>query len=185
VKEPLVRFSVAIGGELLRRFDRYREERSYPNRSEAVRGLMRDALIEEAVADDAGPAMGVVTLVYNHHAGRISERLTELQHHHLDAVVTTTHVHLDLDRCLEVILLRGPARAVRELADALIGTKGVETGRLVLTSAAPPPDRHEHGHSHSHSHPHPDTRASARTSIAPPASDGADPPAPRPRGGRR
>src|SRR5690349_16733612 len=115
-KDPLVRFSVAIGGELLRRFDRYRAQHQYPNRSEAVRGLMRDALIEDVVARDDGPAMGVVTLIYDHHAGRISERLTEVQHEHLDAVVTTTHVHLDAHRCLEVILLRGAVRTVRELA---------------------------------------------------------------------
>src|SRR4051794_19404973 len=152
-KDPLVRFSVAIGGELLQKFDRYREEHQYPNRSEAVRGLMRAALIEETVAQDESEAMGVVTLIYNHHAGRISERLTELQHLHLDRVVTTTHVHLDALRCLEVILLRGPAKTVRELADSLIGTKGVETGRLVLSSAGPIP-AHPHSHSHSHEHGH-------------------------------
>src|SRR5947209_15185123 len=134
-KDPLVRFSVAIGGELLRKFDRYREAHRYPNRSEAVRGLMRAALIEETVANDESDAMGVLTLIYDHHAGRVGERLTELQHLHLGRVVTTTHVHLDARRCLEVILLRGPARVVRELADSLVGTKGVETGRLVLASA--------------------------------------------------
>ena len=152
-KDPLVRFSVAIGGELLQKFDRYREEHRYPNRSEAVRGLMRTALIEETVAQDESDAMGVVTLIYNHHAGRISERLTELQHLHLDRVVTTTHVHLDALRCLEVILLRGPAKTVRELADSLIGTKGVETGRLVLSAAGPIP-AHPHSHDHDHEHGH-------------------------------
>jgi CopG family nickel-responsive transcriptional regulator len=169
MKDPLVRFSVAIGGELLQKFDQYRETHQYPNRSEAVRGLMRAALIEEAVANEMGDAMGVVTLIYDHHAGRIAERLTELQHLHLSRVVTTTHVHLDARRCLEVILLRGPTHTVRELADSLIGTKGVETGRLVLTSATPIPDpspgaahAHEHahrGHAHGagegqHQHPH-------------------------------
>ena len=84
MKDPLVRFSVAIGGELLQKFDHYRETHRYPNRSEAVRGLMRAALIEEAVAHDESDAMGVVTLIYDHHAGRISERLTELQHLHLE-----------------------------------------------------------------------------------------------------
>jgi CopG family transcriptional regulator, nickel-responsive regulator len=152
VKDPLVRFSVAIGGELLHKFDRYREAHRYPNRSEAVRGLMRAALVEEAVAHDEGEAMGVVTLIYNHHAGRVAERLTELQHMHVDRVVSTTHVHLDVDRCLEVILLRGTAKIIRELSDGLIGTKGVETGRLVLSSAAPMPDRHSTGHGHNHSH---------------------------------
>jgi CopG family nickel-responsive transcriptional regulator len=155
VKEPLVRFSVAIGGELLDKFDRYREEHRYPNRSEAVRGLMRAALIEDAVADDETEAMGVVTLIYDHHAGRVAERLTELQHLHLARVVTTTHVHLDARRCLEVILLRGSTKVVRELADGLIGTKGVETGRLVLASAAAIGHSHEpHGHPHSHPHSH-------------------------------
>jgi CopG family nickel-responsive transcriptional regulator len=157
MKDPLVRFSVAIGGELLQRFDRYREEHHHPNRSEAVRGLMRAALIEDVVTHDDAQAMGVVTLVYDHHAGKVAERLTELQHHHIDQVVSTTHVHLDARRCLEVILLRGQARAVRALADSLIGTKGVETGRLVLTAAEPvaPSGRggsaHNHGgHTHTH-----------------------------------
>jgi CopG family nickel-responsive transcriptional regulator len=149
---------VAIGGELLDKFDRYREEHRYPNRSEAVRGLMRAALIEEAVADEEAETMGVVTLIYDHHAGRVAERLTELQHLHLSRVVTTTHVHLDARRCLEVIMLRGTTKAVRELADGLIGTKGVETGRLVLASARPieagPAHHHDHPHSHSHTHPH-------------------------------
>jgi len=154
LKDPLVRFSVAIGGELLQKFDEYRESHHYPNRSEAVRGLMRAALIEEVVTADNGDAMGVVTLVYDHHAGRVSERLTEIQHLHLECVVTTTHVHLDARRCLEVILLRGTAKVVRELADSLIGTKGVESGRLVLTAASPIADGHGHEHSHGHGHRH-------------------------------
>ncbi len=150
-REQLVRFSVAIGGELLKRFDEYRALHRYPNRSEAVRGLMRSALIDDAVAQDDSPTLGVLTLVYDHHAGRIGERLTELQHEHIDRVVTTTHVHLDAHRCLEVILLRGTAAQVRALADGLIGTKGVETGRLVLAAAEPLPPA---GHGHSHPHPH-------------------------------
>jgi len=106
------------------------------------------------------------------HAGRIAERLTDLQHSHLERVVTTTHVHLDERRCLEVILLRGPAGTVRKLADALIGTKGVETGRLVLTAVGSVAHRedsttghrhhneqarpHRHGkRGHDHPHPHP------------------------------
>ena len=161
MKDPMVRFSVAIGGELLQKFDQYRELHRHPNRSEAVRGLMRGALMEELIANDESEAMGVVTLIYDHHASRISRRLTDVQHHHLDQVVTTTHVHLDEHRCLEVILLRGPVRQIRDLADNLIGTKGVETGRLVLASAQPIPmgnseggQSHHHPHGHDHPHPH-------------------------------
>ncbi len=160
MKDPMVRFSVAIGGELLQKFDQYRELHRHPNRSEAVRGLMRAALLEEVITNEEAEAMGVVTLIYDHHASRISRRLTDLQHHHLDRVVTTTHVHLDEHRCLEVILLRGPTRQIRSLADDLIGTKGVETGRLVLASAQPIPmgngaPGHSHDHAHDHEHPHP------------------------------
>jgi CopG family transcriptional regulator, nickel-responsive regulator len=167
VKDPMVRFSVAIGGELLQKFDQYRELHRHPNRSEAVRGLMRGALMEELIANDESEAMGVVTLIYDHHASRISRRLTDVQHHHLDQVVTTTHVHLDEHRCLEVILLRGPVRQIRDLADNLIGTKGVETGRLVLASAQPIPvgnseGGHSHHHPHGHDHPHPDGHKEAR-----------------------
>ncbi len=147
MKEPLVRFSVAIGGDLLRKFDEYRESHRYPNRSEAVRGLMRDALIEEVIADADTETMGVVTLIYDHHV--------DLQHEHLHRVVTTTHVHLDAERCLEVILLRGPAHEIRTLADNLIGTKGVETGRLVLSAAKPvhePNGDSPHAHPHHHHH---------------------------------
>jgi CopG family nickel-responsive transcriptional regulator len=154
MKDPLVRFSVAIGGELLRRFDQYREKHRYPNRSEAVRGLMRAALIEEVIDKEQSEAMGVVTLIYDHHASRIGERLTDLQHGQLDRVVTTTHVHLDQRRCLEVILLRGPAGQIRELADNLIGTKGVETGRLVLAAAAPVAGRRDQAASQDHHHSH-------------------------------
>jgi CopG family nickel-responsive transcriptional regulator len=119
---------------------------------------MRAALIEEVIDEEESEAMGVVTLIYDHHASRIGDRLTDLQHEHLDRVVTTTHVHLDERRCLEVILLRGPAGQVRKLADDLIGSKGVETGRLVMAAAAPVADRggkaesHHHGHSHTHDH---------------------------------
>ena len=84
MKDPMVRFSVAIGGELLQKFDQYRELHRHPNRSEAVRGLMRAALIEEMITNEESEAMGVVTLIYDHHVSRISRRLTDLQHHHLD-----------------------------------------------------------------------------------------------------
>jgi CopG family transcriptional regulator, nickel-responsive regulator len=168
VKDPMVRFSVAIGGELLQKFDQYRELHRHPNRSEAVRGLMRAALLEEVITNEDSEAMGVVTLIYDHHASRISRRLTEVQHHHLDQVVTTTHVHLDEHRCLEVILLRGPTRQIRDLADDLIGTKGVETGRLVLASAQPiAVGNGNAGHSHHHDHNDDHDHSHAQSKLRP------------------
>jgi len=124
---------------------------------------MRSALITEAIARDDELSMGVVTMVYDHHATQIGDRLTQIQHDHLEMVVTTTHVHLDHARCLEVILLRGTVREVRQLADALIATKGVETGKLVITAARPPEaatgEGHAHPHPHSHGHDHPHSHA--------------------------
>ena len=117
MKDPLVRFSVAIGGELLQKFDEFREQHQYPNRSEAVRGLMRAALIQEVIGDDATEAMGVVTLIYDHHAGRVGDRLTEIQHHHLNRVVTTTHVHLDARRCLQLAFGPAKVRAVAQMVE--------------------------------------------------------------------
>ena len=161
MKDPLVRFSVAIGGELLRKFDQYRELHRYPNRSEAVRGLMRAALIEETIADDESEAMGVVTLIYDHHVSRIARRLTDLQHHHLDRVVTTTHVHLDEKRCLEVILLRGPAQGDprpgrrpdrhqgRRDRPARPGLGQARSRRKRRGRPSSPP-RHDHDHHHHH-----------------------------------
>ncbi|GIW89299.1 MAG: hypothetical protein KatS3mg108_3623 [Isosphaeraceae bacterium] len=157
-RTPLVRFSVAIGGDLLRRFDRFRARHQLPNRSEAVRTLMRSALIEDTVARDHTDSVGVLTLVYDHHAPGLSDQLTQIQHDALRHVVSTTHIHLDPRRCLEVILLRGPARIVRSLADRLLATKGIETGRLVLTAAEPvtvdhDPTHHPAGHTHVHPTP--------------------------------
>ena len=161
VQGPMVRISVAIGGELLEAFDRYSEARQHSNRSQAVRALMRDALLENAVAQDETDSVGVVTLVYDHHSSKLAERLTEIQHEHLHRVVTTTHMHLDALRCLEVVLLRGPTREVRAIADLLITARGVETGRLTLAAAdrvdrlpSEPHSHSHHGHSHGHSHSH-------------------------------
>jgi CopG family nickel-responsive transcriptional regulator len=138
MSDESLRFSVAIDAELLADFDAYCEAHRFANRSEAVRALMRTALVDDRAARDDSDAFGVLILVYDHHAGRLTEKLTELQHRYHERVVTTTHVHLDAHRCLEVILLRGEAQVVRELANALIGTRGVEHGRLVLATARLP-----------------------------------------------
>ncbi len=133
----LVRFSVSIPQELAEAFDGRLEEAGYPNRSEAVRDMMRDYLIANASTDDDAPMMGTVTIVYDHHRADLSKRLTEVQHSCGEAIVCTTHVHLDMHNCLEVIIVRGSSKQVRHIADQLISTKGVTHGRLVCTVAEP------------------------------------------------
>ncbi len=130
----LTRFGVSLEEELLERFDRLIQEKGYSNRSEAIRDLIRDALVQRAWEEDSGECVGTITLIYDHHLRELPERLTELQHQHVGRIISTMHVHLDHDHCLEVLAVRGEARLVRSIADQLIGTRGVKHGKLVTTT---------------------------------------------------
>ena len=131
----LSRIGVAIDAALLKKFDHLIARRGYTNRSEAFRDLIREALIEKTAERPDSIVVGTVTLVYDHHVRMLSERLTEMQHQHYHTVLSTLHVHLDHDHCLEVLVLKGRAAAVHKMADALISTKGVKHGRLTITSS--------------------------------------------------
>lgn len=130
----LARFSVSLEADLLSRFDRYCEDGKFATRSEAIRQLLRHALTDEAVSGPAEDAAGTLTLVYDHHRAGLPEKLLELQHRHCRLIVATTHVHLDHDTCLEVLLLRGRADVLREAAAELRGLKGIRKGQLVLAT---------------------------------------------------
>ncbi len=130
----LSRIGVAIESALLAQFDHLIEQRGYGSRSEAFRDLIRDALINQAAADDETPVVGTVTLVSDHHQRLLSDRLTAAQHESHDAMLSTLHVHLDHANCLEVVVVRGRAGQVRRIADTLTSMKGVTHGRLTLTS---------------------------------------------------
>jgi CopG family nickel-responsive transcriptional regulator len=130
----LSRIGVAIDSDLLARFDDLIASRGYNNRSEAFRDLIRDELVEKAAGEPDTEVVGTLTLVYNHHVRMLSDKLTDLQHSHFHHILSTLHVHLDHDHCLEVLIIRGKARAVKSIADALISTKGIKHGRLTVTS---------------------------------------------------
>lgn len=131
----LSRIGVAIDADLLEQFDRLIDQRGYASRSEAFRDLVRDALINQAASADETQVVGTITLVYDHHQRMLSDRLTSAQHQFHDAMLSTLHVHLDHDHCLEVVVVRGAAGHVRRVADLLISMKGVKHGRLTVTSA--------------------------------------------------
>ena len=131
----LNRIGVAIDGDLLDKFDRLIAQRGYTNRSEAFRDLIREELVEKAWESPDSHVVGTVTLVYDHHVRLLSEKLTGIQHDFHHSILSTLHVHLDHDNCLEVLVLRGMASEVRKVADALISTKGVKHGRLTMTSS--------------------------------------------------
>ena len=131
----LTRFSVAMDEDLLARFDSLVKRRGTGrNRSEAVRDLVRDALVESEWEGSADEIVGTVTMVFDHHASDLSEKLDALQHAHHDKIVSAMHVHLDAHNCLEVIVVRGASDEVAAIADGLLGTKGVKHGKLVMTT---------------------------------------------------
>ena len=130
----LSRIGVAIDSDLLDKFDRHIAKRGYTNRSEAFRDLIRDELVETKWESPDSEVVGTVTLVYDHHVRMLSEKLTEMQHAAYHNVLSTLHVHLDHDNCLEVLIVKGESSAVRRIADSLISTKGVKHGRLTITS---------------------------------------------------
>jgi len=149
----LSRIGVALDSDLLKRFDDFISRLGYTNRSEAFRDLIRDRLVSEQTASPGATVVGTVTLIYDHHAHGVTEKLTELQHAHHELVVSTSHAHLDHDSCLEVLIVHGKARQVEEFAGRLIGLKGVQHGRLVMT-VAEPTAQHHHGNGKPHTHRH-------------------------------
>lgn len=131
----LSRIGVAIDSDLLDKFDRLIARRGYTNRSEAFRDLIRDELVQRTWESPESQVVGTVTLVYDHHVRMLNEKLTDLQHEFHKSILSTLHVHLDHDNCLEVLVVRGNAAIVQKIADTLISTKGVKHGRLTLTTS--------------------------------------------------
>src|SRR5512145_2058824 len=134
----LARFGVSIDQRLLERFDQLITDKGYINRSEAIRDLIRNTLVEDQISrDETTATVGTVTLVYDHHTRDLADKLTEHQHSHHYAIISALHVHLDAHHCLEVVVVKGTAAEVKRLADELLGTKGVRHGKLVMTTAGP------------------------------------------------
>ncbi len=129
----LARFSVSVESDLLAAFDAFVREEGYATRSEALKRLMRQALIQKEWRDGAIVA-GALVLVYDHHHREILGKLTDAQHDFGEIVVSTQHVHLDHDNCLEVITLRGEAAAIRRLTAAIKAIKGIKHCSLVATT---------------------------------------------------
>jgi CopG family transcriptional regulator, nickel-responsive regulator len=130
----LKRFGVSMEADLLRRFDGLCRRKGYASRSEAIRDMARDLIVEEEKQLGDAEVVGTVTVVYDHHQRELEEKLTDYQHNFLDAIVSALHVHLDAHSCLEVLVLRGKASRVKRIADGLIATKGVKHGKLVMTT---------------------------------------------------
>jgi CopG family nickel-responsive transcriptional regulator len=142
----LSRTGISLEQNLLAGFDKLIARRGYKNRSEALRDLIREALLADLVDSDQ-PVVGTLTLVYDHHVPNLSQKLTEMQHQSSADVLAATHVHLDHDSCLEVIIMQGRGKEIQQMADRMIALRGVGLGKLVLTNSGAALTR-EHTHPH-------------------------------------
>jgi CopG family nickel-responsive transcriptional regulator len=163
------RFTVSLDEELLEQFDDYIRRRGYGNRSEAVRDILRQTLEAERLADEeGGHCVACLSYIYNHHERELSRRLTQASHAHHDLTLSTLHVHLDHENCMEVSVLQGPTAAVRRFADTITAETGVRHGALnAVPVEMKMTDSHHHheedDHGQSHPHPHPHVHSSPKT----------------------
>jgi CopG family nickel-responsive transcriptional regulator len=132
--EKITRFGVSMNSKLLESFDLYIQKKGYTNRSEAIRDMIRDHFVSQEWLEGDTETVGTITLVYDHELGDISHRLLESQHHYCNYIISSVHVHLDKHNCLEVLVVKGKARKIQEIADQLISNRGVKHGKLTVTT---------------------------------------------------
>jgi CopG family nickel-responsive transcriptional regulator len=133
IMSSLVRTGISLDRALLARFDRIIAPKGYGSRSEAIRDLVREHAVQADVSGNK-VIVGTLTVVYDHHQPRLSERLIAAQHHYHGKVLATTHVHLDARHCLEVVIVKGRSAEVQHLADHILSLRGVKHGKLVMTT---------------------------------------------------
>lgn len=133
-QEHVSRFSVSLPPSLLTQLDELVSEKGYPTRSLAISDMIRDSLVEHRQKLSDEDIAGTITLVYDHHKPHVQAALTDIQHDHHEVIVTTVHVHLDHHNCLEVLVVRGKAGLIKNIADELLAAKGVKHGKLTVTT---------------------------------------------------
>jgi CopG family nickel-responsive transcriptional regulator len=133
-KDKIARFGVSLSRSLLKELDRMVRQKGYKNRSLAISDMVRDHLVRHKQEITDSEVAGTITLVYDHHRPHVQETLTDLQHEQVTTIISSLHVHLDHDNCLEVLVVRGKASAVKSVAEHLIAVRGVKHGRLTLTT---------------------------------------------------
>lgn len=131
--EKITRFGVSIEPDLLKKFDKTIKMEGYTNRSEAIRDLVRKNLIIEENKNPNAESIGTLTMIYDHHTGDLTNKLLDLQHDHTKEILSSTHIHIDHDNCLEVLVLKGKTGKIQKLADNIKSLKGIKHGELVIT----------------------------------------------------
>jgi len=130
----LTRFGVSIDSTLIGKFDALIRRKGYTSRSEALRDMIRDGLVEQEWKTENRETVGTITIVYNHHTRELDHALTDMQHKSFHQIISTLHVHLDAHNCLEVLVVKGKSQEIKRIADRLIGTRGVKHGKLTTTT---------------------------------------------------
>ena len=130
----VIRFGVSMRKELLKSFDQLIKQAGYRNRSEAIRDLIRERLVQQEWSMTDEETVGTITLVYSHDIHELTEVLTALQHKYHKQIISTMHIHLDRHNCLEVLVVKGKGKEIKKIADHLLSTKGVKHGKLTTTT---------------------------------------------------
>ena len=130
----LTRFGVSIDSQLIKKFDALISRKGYATRSEAIRDMIRESLVEREWESEERETVGTITIVYNHHTRELEHALTDMQHKSFHQIISTLHVHLDAHNCLEVLVVKGKSHEITKIADRLIGTRGVKHGKLTMTT---------------------------------------------------
>lgn len=129
----LKRFTISLDEKLLDKFDTFIKQQKYVNRSEAIRDLIRSSFVEEEWQADKD-VVGVISMVYDHHQPKLQEKVTEIQHDYHHQIVSATHIHMDHHNCLEVVIVKGKAGSVNELADRLRSLRGVRNCKMAMST---------------------------------------------------
>jgi len=155
------RFTMSLEDNLAEEFDKYIQKKGYSNRSEAMRDLIRNSLEKERLQKtESGQCVATLSYVYNHHESELASRVTSTHHHHHDLTLSTLHVHLDHDNCLETVILKGDVGEVQAFADSVQAVRGVRHGNLHMVAVEEETTthhNHKHGHERSHTHMKPKT----------------------------
>jgi len=130
----ITRFGVSIDSQLIQKFDALIGRKGYATRSEAIRDMIRDSLVQQEWASDNRETVGTITIVYDHHTRDLEHALTDTQHQSFRHIVSALHVHLDAHNCLEVLVVKGKINEIKKIADRLIATRGVKHGKLTTTT---------------------------------------------------
>ncbi len=149
------RLTISLDNELSEQFDEFIRARGYTNRSEAVRDLIRDQLESARLKKGSeGNCVATLSYIYNHHENDLANRIASVQHDHHDLILSSMHVHMDHDNCLEIVILRGTVRTVQNFANHVTATRGVRHGKLHMVPVEIIQKQHSHtSPPHIHSYP--------------------------------